>query len=70
VDGHTDSEGEDAYNLDLSTRRGRAVVAWLVGKGIAEHRLEARGFGEAEPVADNATEEGRAWNRRVELVAR
>lgn len=70
VDGHTDSEGEDAYNHDLSTRRAQAVVAWLLGKGIAENRLEARGFGEAEPVADNATEEGRAWNRRVELVAR
>lgn len=70
VDGHTDSEGEDAYNLDLSTRRAQAVVAWLIGKGIAENRLEARGFGEAEPVADNATEQGRAWNRRVELVAR
>jgi hypothetical protein len=70
VDGHTDSEGEDTYNQDLSARRAQAVVSWLIAKGVAGARLQSRGFGEAQPVADNETEEGRTWNRRVELVAR
>jgi outer membrane protein OmpA-like peptidoglycan-associated protein len=71
VDGHTDSEGSDEYNNDLSGRRASAVVLALVEQhGIAKQRLEARGFGESQPVASNDTEEGRTWNRRVELVAR
>lgn len=65
--GHTDSQASDAYNLDLSKRRAQAVVAWLTNKGIAASRLTAQGFGESQPVADNASEAGRALNRRVEI---
>ncbi|MGA8278228.1 MAG: OmpA family protein [Rhodanobacteraceae bacterium] len=71
VDGHTDSQGEDPYNLDLSERRAAAVVAALVDeRGIDPARLQARGFGESRPVASNDAEIGRAKNRRVELVMR
>ena len=65
IEGHTDSQGEDAYNLSLSERRAQAVVAYLVTNGIAESRLSAAGKGETEPVADNDSPEGRAQNRRV-----
>lgn len=68
VRGHTDSTAEDAYNLDLSRARAQAVVAWLVAHGVDAARLEAEGVGEAEPIDTNATEEGRARNRRVEFV--
>ena len=68
VEGHTDAVGGEAANQALSERRARAVVAWLVEHGIAASRLEARGMGEAEPVASNATAQGRALNRRVELA--
>lgn len=67
IAGHTDSEGGDDYNRSLSERRAVAVVGWLVGEGIDAARLQAMGFGEAEPVADNRTPAGRALNRRVEL---
>jgi len=67
VVGHTDSSGSDAYNQALSERRARAVAAYLEGKGIAVGRLAATGAGESEPIADNATAEGRAQNRRVVL---
>ena len=65
IEGHTDSAGEDAYNLSLSERRAQAVVAYLVANGIAENRLSAAGKGETEPVAENDSPEGRAQNRRV-----
>ncbi len=65
IEGHTDSVGDDAYNLDLSERRAGAVVAYLVENGIDASRLQAAGKGETEPVADNATPEGRQQNRRV-----
>jgi len=68
VAGHTDSQGEDVYNKDLSERRAASVVNYLVGKGVASDNLQAAGFGEEQPVADNGTAEGRAENRRVELV--
>jgi OOP family OmpA-OmpF porin len=68
--GHTDSMGTDAYNQGLSERRAQAAVDYLVSKGIAEGQLRAVGRGEAEPVASNATEDGRARNRRVEFVVR
>jgi len=68
IEGHTDSQGNDAYNKDLSQRRAEAVRAFLVGKGIDEARLDAVGFGEEQPVQDNRTRAGRAANRRVEFV--
>lgn len=71
VVGHTDGKGSQDYNRDLSERRARAVVAKLVADyGIAAERLEGHGVGLLAPVASNDTEEGRALNRRVELVRR
>ena len=70
VEGHTDSTGTPSANAALSTDRARAVVAWLLKNGIEARRLSAVGLGDTKPVGDNATEEGRAKNRRVELVKR
>jgi outer membrane protein OmpA-like peptidoglycan-associated protein len=71
VVGHTDNVGELAANLDLSSRRAAAVVAALMREhGVAATRLEPHGVGPLAPVGSNATEEGRARNRRVELVVR
>lgn len=67
IEGHTDSQGRLAHNLDLSDRRAKAVRQHLVAKGIDAKRLEARGFGPNRPIADNATKAGRAKNRRVEF---
>lgn len=69
VEGHTDSVGTDAYNQKLSQRRANAVKDYLVNKGgISPARLAAAGYGESKPVTSNATAEGRAKNRRVELT--
>jgi OOP family OmpA-OmpF porin len=68
VKGHTDSVGSEAYNDKLSQRRADSVVAFLVGQGVAADKIKAEGFGESHPVADNATDAGRARNRRVEIV--
>lgn len=69
IEGHTDSTGDDDHNLDLSIRRAEAVRAFLIeAYGIDASRLQAAGFGETRPVAENATPEGRQQNRRVELV--
>jgi len=68
VAGHTDSMGSDAYNMKLSQQRAGAVRNFLISKGVAADRLTAKGYGESQPVADNATEEGRFKNRRVELI--
>ena len=68
VEGHTDSRGSDAYNEDLSQRRAMAVRSYLVSQGVPSQRIEAVGRGEAEPIATNKTTEGRANNRRVEIV--
>ena len=65
--GHTDSVGTDAYNQKLSVKRAEAVKAYLVSKGIETNRVYTEGKGEAQPVADNKTKEGRAKNRRVEI---
>ncbi len=68
VDGYSDDEGGEAYNLDLSYRRARAVVEYLAGRGVPRSRLEYRGYGPRNPVAPNDTPEGRALNRRVEFT--
>jgi outer membrane protein OmpA-like peptidoglycan-associated protein len=68
VEGHTDSTGTKAGNLTLSQQRAAAVVAWLTQKGISRTRLTAAGLGDTKPIADNGTDQGRARNRRVELV--
>ena len=67
IQGHTDDRGSDRYNQKLSEQRAQAVVEYLVLKSITASRLSARGFGESVPIADNATDEGRELNRRVEL---
>ena len=67
VAGHTDSVGAAGYNQGLSERRALTVRDYLINAGAAQANLSARGYGEAEPVADNGTSEGRAQNRRVEL---
>lgn len=68
VAGHTDSIGTDEYNMGLSMRRAEAVRSYLVDKGIAADRLTVKGYGESQPIADNATDTGRFQNRRVELI--
>jgi outer membrane protein OmpA-like peptidoglycan-associated protein len=68
IEGHTDNTGSNAYNLKLSTDRAKAVVDYLVSKGIGVSRLNAVGFGEDKPVTTNNTAEGRTLNRRVELI--
>lgn len=68
--GHTDSQGSEMYNLQLSIARAEAVAEQLRSRGVALERLAADGRGEAEPIADNATEAGRAQNRRIELELR
>jgi OOP family OmpA-OmpF porin len=65
--GHTDSTGPAGYNQSLSVRRAEAVKAYLVSKGIESNRIYTEGKGLTQPVADNATREGRAKNRRVEV---
>jgi len=67
IEGHTDSEGEEDYNLDLSKRRAQTVASYLEAKGIARGRIKVVGMGESMPISDNDTEEGRALNRRVVL---
>jgi outer membrane protein OmpA-like peptidoglycan-associated protein len=68
VEGHTDSQGTPSFNLDLSQKRADAVRTYLVSRGIAGDRITAQGFGLARPIADNGSAEGRANNRRVEIV--
>jgi outer membrane protein OmpA-like peptidoglycan-associated protein len=70
VEGHTDNAGVPAANRTLSDSRAKAVMAAIAAQGIAPARLTAAGYGQDRPVADNATEDGRAKNRRVELVRR
>ncbi|PVX50100.1 outer membrane protein OmpA-like peptidoglycan-associated protein [Balneicella halophila] len=67
LSGHTDSQGSNTHNQQLSEARAKAVYDWLVAEGISPERLAAKGYGEHQPVATNATAEGRAKNRRTEL---
>ncbi len=67
VEGHTDSSGDDSYNMTLSQKRANAVTDYLVSQGISKSRLTTYAHGETLPKYDNATPEGRAKNRRVEL---
>ena len=68
VEGHTDSIGSDAYNQRLSERRAKTVADYMVENGISPSRITTRGFGKSKPVASNDTAEGRAENRRVEII--
>ncbi|MBI1992819.1 MAG: OmpA family protein [Deltaproteobacteria bacterium] len=70
LEGHTDSVGTDKYNQGLSERRAASVRTYLVKQGVATGRIATRGFGEAKPIADNKTRDGRAKNRRVEVKVR
>jgi outer membrane protein OmpA-like peptidoglycan-associated protein len=68
VEGHTDSRGTESYNLDLSRRRAEAVRAYLVSRGYAAEHIRAEGIGKARPIAPNSSADGRANNRRVEII--
>jgi SH3 domain-containing YSC84-like protein 1 len=68
IEGYTDNVGSKGLNLKLSRERADSVMKWLVDHGVDQSRLRARGYGESHPVADEATEAGRAQNRRVEIV--
>jgi outer membrane protein OmpA-like peptidoglycan-associated protein len=68
VEGHTDSDGEEAHNQTLSEQRAKAVMDKLIEMGIDKSRLKSTGFGESKPIADNSSAEGKANNRRVEFV--
>jgi outer membrane protein OmpA-like peptidoglycan-associated protein len=70
IEGHTSSEGTTAYNQTLSQNRANAVVADLVKRGISNKRIGALGVGEVRPIASNNDENGRAMNRRVEVVCK
>jgi OOP family OmpA-OmpF porin len=67
IAGHTDSQGNDDYNMGLSERRAQAVADYLIGHGANSANIFVKGYGETDPVSDNGTMEGRAANRRVEL---
>lgn len=68
IKGHTDSTHTQEYNLELSLRRALSVAEWLIEQGLDANQLESKAYGESRPVADNGTEEGRALNRRVEIL--
>lgn len=68
INGHTDSTGSAGHNQDLSERRAQAVAGYLGGQGVEMRRISAVGFGATRPIASNATEQGRAENRRVEIT--
>jgi len=67
IEGHTDSDGTDKYNKKLSSDRAKSVMAFLVKAGVDESRMEAVGYGEEKPIADNDADEGKYKNRRVEF---
>ena len=65
LQGHTDSSGANAYNLQLSQRRANSVREYLLSQGVPAAQLTARGYGETQPITDNTSNEGRSKNRRV-----
>jgi OOP family OmpA-OmpF porin len=67
LQGHTDSNGSDKYNLQLSQKRAQSVRDYLVSEGVGPQQLTSKGYGESDPIADNKTEAGRAANRRVAM---
>ncbi len=70
ISGHTDNVGKPSDNLALSNNRAKAVIDYLLSKNISAQRLQAKGYGETQPIADNKTEDGRGMNRRTELLVR
>ena len=68
VEGHTDSQGTESSNIDLSQRRAQTVRDYLVSRGVPNDKVTAQGLGQSRPIADNKTVEGRAQNRRVEII--
>ncbi|MFT4600227.1 MAG: OOP family OmpA-OmpF porin [Arenicella sp.] len=67
VSGHTDSDGSEKSNADLSLARAESVMTYLIEKGVTAEQLVAKGYGESNPIADNSSEEGKAQNRRTEM---
>ena len=67
IEGHTDNVGSEQANMKLSKNRAKSVLIALVDEGVDESRLKSEGYGQSMPIGDNATEEGKALNRRVEL---
>jgi OOP family OmpA-OmpF porin len=68
IGGHTDSDGDNAYNLKLSQQRADAVKQQLISQGIDASRFTTKGYGSSKPIADNTSPEGKANNRRVEFT--
>jgi outer membrane protein OmpA-like peptidoglycan-associated protein len=68
VEGHTDAQGARAYNMDLALKRAESVRQQFISRGIQPERVKATGIGPDRPIADNKTPEGRAQNRRVEII--
>jgi outer membrane protein OmpA-like peptidoglycan-associated protein len=68
LEGHTDSDGSDDYNLTLSERRARSVAAYLAANNVTSARMTVMGYGESQPIANNSTVEGKQANRRVEVA--
>ena len=67
IQGHTDNVGDPAYNVNLSQRRADAVMEYMIANGVSSSRLRAKGYGDTRPHVSNASDQGRALNRRVEL---
>jgi outer membrane protein OmpA-like peptidoglycan-associated protein len=68
VEGHTDSQGTESSNMELSMKRAQSVRDYLVSRGVPTEIISATGLGQSRPVADNHSAEGRANNRRVEII--
>jgi peptidoglycan-binding protein ArfA len=69
INGYSDNTGNDAINIPLSANRANSIAGFLIAKGVTRDRITAKGLGSADPVASNDTPQGRAQNRRVEIIA-